>query len=196
VRLFGVALSLLITLSASGDEAWKTIDNREGVTYEKRTVPGSRYNEYRAVLAVAASPVETARVVWTGITDAIPATVKKRTVISRANDEVVVYDQIHAAVVSDRDVTLRIRRVVTGDDIEIRFESANELGPPPALGYVRLPVVRGKWTLLPATSGTHVVYECYSEPGGSIPAFIVRGVQQSEVAKDVERVVSRLGGAR
>ncbi len=159
-------------------------------------MPGSRFNEYRAVLAVAMSPADMARAVWSAITESIPPTVRKRTVISRANDEIVIYDQIRTPVVSDRDVTIRIRRVVSGDDIEIRFESANELGPPPASGYVRLPVVRGKWTLLPATSGTRVIYECYSEPGGSIPAFLVRGAQQSEVAKDVERVLLRVGPAR
>lgn len=186
----------MITLSAAGDEGWKTFDNRDGVTYEKRSVPGSHYNEYRAIAAVATSPTETARAVWTAITDSIPATIKKRTIISRGNDEIVVYDQIHTPVVSDRDVTIRIRRIVNRDDVEIRFESANDLGPPPASGYVRLPVVRGKWSLLPATNGTRIVYECYSEPGGSVPAFLVRGAQQSEVAKDVERVLSRIGGMR
>jgi hypothetical protein len=196
VRSLVVCFALLVSLSAAGEAGWTTFDNRDGVTYEKRPVPGSRFNEYRATAAVATSPPETARAVWTAITDAIPETVKKRTVISRANDEIVVYDQIHTPVVSDRDVTIRIKRVVNGDDIEIRFESANELGPPPASGYVRLPVVRGKWALFAATNGTRVVYECYSEPGGTIPAFLVRGAQQSEVAKDVERVLSRLGGAR
>jgi hypothetical protein len=192
VRWIALGLPLLVTITAVSDEGWTTFDSRDGVTYEKRSVPGSRFNEYRAITAVATTPVETARAVWTAITDSIPPTVKKRTVISRASDEIIIYDQIRTPVVSDRDVTIRIRRVVNGADIEIRFESANELGPPPASGFVRLPVVRGRWALASGAGGTHVVYQCYSEPGGSIPAFLVRGAQQSEVAKDVERVLTLL----
>jgi hypothetical protein len=196
VRWIFFGIPLVVALSAAGDEGWTAFDSREGVIYEKRSVAGSRFNEYRAVVAVTSSPAETSRAVWSAITESIPATVKKRTVISRASDEIVVYDQIRTPVVSDRDVTIRIRRVVNGDCIEIRFESANDLGPPPASGFVRLPVVRGKWALAPANSGTRVTYECYSEPGGSIPAFLVRGAQQSEVAKDVERVLAHLARAR
>jgi hypothetical protein len=196
VRSLGFALLLVVVAPAHAEDGWKTFETDKGVTYEKRPVPGSHFNEYRAVMAVTATPTDTARTVWTAITDAIPPTVKKRQVLSRGTDEILIYDQIHTPVVSDRDVTIRIRRITHADSVEVRFESANELGPPPAPGYVRLPVVRGRWMLTPSDGGTHVVYECYSEPGGSIPAFLVRGAQQSEVAKDVERVLSRLGGAR
>jgi hypothetical protein len=182
----------MVASAAAGDAGWTTFDSRAGVSYAKRAVAGSPYNEYRAVVAIATPPPEAARVVWSAITEAIPPAVKKRTVISRDNDEMIIYDQIRTPVVSDRDVTIRIRRLVNGEGIEIRFQSANELGPPPASGFVRLPVVRGRWILLPEPSGTRLIYECYSEPGGTIPAFLVRGAQQSEVAKDVERVLSRL----
>jgi hypothetical protein len=178
---------------ARADDGWSTYDTHDGVTYEKRAVGGSRFAEYRATTAVAQSPAQTSAAVWSAVTDSVPATVKKRTVLSRGSDELVIYDQIHTPVVSDRDVTIRIRRATRGDELEIRFETANDVGPPPATGFVRLPVVRGRWLLSPsAGGGTRIVYQCYSEPGGSIPAFLVRGAQQSEVAKDVERVLSRL----
>ena len=198
MRSLGFTVMLLVVspVAVAGEGGWTTFETQKGVTYEKRAVAGSRYNEYRAVMEVAATPTETARTVWTAITDSVPPTVKRRQVLSRGADELVIYDQIHTPVVSDRDVTIRIRRIARGDEVEVRFDSANELGPPPAAGFVRLPVVRGHWLLTPSPGGTHVVYECYSEPGGSIPAFLVRGAQQSEVAKDVERVLTRLGGAR
>jgi hypothetical protein len=187
-------LVLLLAAPLRADEGWVNVDKRDGVIYERRAVPGSRFYAYRATLALSAPPSETARAVWTAITDSVPSTVKKRTVLSRSDDELVVYEQISTPVVSDRDVTLRFRRVVRPDAIEIQFQSVNELGPPPAAGLVRLPVVRGRWSLTPTASGTHVVYECFSEPGGSVPAFLVRGGQQSQVAKDVERALSGLRG--
>ena len=77
--------------------------------------------------------------IWGGIGNESSPPVKKRTVVRRDEAELVVYDQIHAAVVSDRDVTIRIRR--SGDaahGFDIAFESTKDLGPPPAAGYVRL----------------------------------------------------------
>jgi hypothetical protein len=196
VRVSGIAVLLLAASPVFAGEAWATFATRDGVTYQRRSVAGSRFHEYRATLAIAAPPQKTAEAIWTAITDSAPATVKKRVVITRTSDELVLYEQIHTPVVSDRDVTLRFRRVASGDSFAISFETANELGPSPTAGFVRLPVVRGKWTLTPAATATHVVYECYSEPGGSVPAFLVRGAQQSQVARDVERAVATLPRVR
>jgi hypothetical protein len=192
VRPLSIGLLLLLALPVGAEENWSTYDVRDGVTYARRAVPGSRFREYRATLTVMSPPAETGRAVWTAITESAPPAVKKRVVISRATDELVLYEQIHTPVVSDRDVTLRFRRTVSGDTIEISFETANQLGPPPAAGFVRLPTVRGRWTLTPAPGGAHVVYECFSEPGGSVPAFLVHGSQQSQVGHDVERALAAL----
>jgi hypothetical protein len=192
VRPLGLVLVLLVALPVAADEGWSTFDTRDGATYQKRAVSGSKFHEYRATLTVLAPPADVARAVWSAITDSVPATVKRRDVLSRGPDEMVVYEQIHTPVVSDRDVTLHFRKSVQGQRFEILFETANQLGPPPASGFVRLPVVRGKWTLAPAANGTSVTYECYSEPGGSIPAFLVRGTQQSQVAHDVDRALATL----
>jgi hypothetical protein len=114
--------------------------------------------------------------------------------VRRGADELVVYDQIHAAVVSDRDVTIRIRKVAEGSAFELQFESTSELGPPPAAGYVRLPMVRGSWRIEPAAEGgSNIAYRCYSEPGGAIPAFLVRGAQQDSTLDEFERVLTRVG---
>jgi hypothetical protein len=197
VRSLSFGLILLAATSVRADDGWSTFETKDGVTYEKRAVSGSKYYEYRASVAVAAPPARAADAVWSGITSAIPPTVKKRTVLSRAADEMLIYDQIHTPVVSDRDVTIKIRRSAHGDEFQIRFEAANELGPSPNNDYVRIPVVRGQWTIAPvAGGGSRLVYECYSEPGGTIPAFLVRGAQQSEIAHDVNRILGRLGGAR
>jgi hypothetical protein len=192
VRTLGITLVLLAALPVSADEAWSTFDTRDGATYQRRAVPGSHFHEYRALLTVKSPPADVARAVWSAITDSAPATVKRRDILSRGADELLVYEQIHTPVVSDRDVTLQFRRSVQGQGFAISFVTANQLGPPPASGFVRLPMVRGKWTLTPDAAGTRVVYECYSEPGGSIPAWLVRGTQQSQVAHDVDRALATL----
>ena len=81
-----------------------------------------------------------------------------------------------------------------GQRVRLAFESTAELGPPPAAGYVRLPMVRGSWRIEPAPEGgSNIAYRCYSEPGGAIPAFLVRGAQQDSTLDEFERVLTRVG---
>jgi hypothetical protein len=40
--------------------------------------------------------------------------------------------------------------------------------------------------------GSALTYVCYSEPGGSVPAFMVRGGQQDKIVEAVERMLGVL----
>jgi hypothetical protein len=195
VPLVAFVASLSAAALARGDEGWRVVHEKSGVTLERRSVDGSRYYEYRAHAHTTVAPAVAIDRIWSGIGDERSPTVKHRTVVRRAGDELVVYDQIHAAVVSDRDVTIRIHR--SGDaarGFDIAFESTAELGPPPAAGYVRLTMVRGSWRIEPAPDGGSIIaYRCYSEPGGAIPAFLVRGAQQDSTLDEFERVLTRVG---
>jgi hypothetical protein len=193
--LWLVAIVASVAAPASADEDWRTMRERNGVTLERRSVDGSRFYEYRVRAHTSVAPAAAMERVWGGIGSETSPTIKKRTVVRRDDAELVVYDQIHAAVVSDRDVTIRIRR--SGDaahGFDIAFESTKDLGPPPAAGYVRLPLVRGSWRIEPAPEGgSNIAYRCYSEPGGAIPAFLVRGAQQDSTLDEFERVLTRVG---
>jgi hypothetical protein len=190
-----VAAMPLASLAAA-ETPWNWIKERNGFTLEKRPVDGSKYYEYRARTHSTVAPPVVVERIWRGIGDERSPTLKRRTVVRRTEDEMVVYDQIRAVVVSDRDVTIRIRRVAdarTGA-FEIQFESTPELGPPPAAGYVRLTMVRGEWRIEPdRAGGSNIAYRVYSEPGGTIPAFMVRGAQQDSVFDEFERVMARVG---
>lgn len=193
--LRGVALLLLtaLPLSAHADEPWKRYAEDRGVVYEKRSVEGSSFDEYRARATLPAPPQVVADAIWRGITEAVPKTVRKRTVLQKSANEYVVYDQLDPPVVKDRDVTVQIdRRTLADGTIEIAFHSTSALGPPPSPAYVRIPMVRGAWILRGSPDGTALIYRCYSEAGGSVPAFLVRGVQADQVKKDIGRMLSRL----
>lgn len=181
--------------AARADDGWRVLSERDGITLERRSVDGSRYYEYRVHAHTSVSAPVAAERIWSGIGDERSPTIKHRTIVRRAADELVVYDQIHAAVVSDRDVTIRIQRVNDGNGlVELRFESTSELGPPPTAGFVRLPMVRGSWRIEPAAEGgSNIAYRCYSEPGGALPAFLVRGAQQDATLDEFERVLTRVG---
>lgn len=199
VRAF-LAAAFVASLSATAgavqaDDGWRVVRDRDGITLERRAVEGSRFYQYRVRAHTAVSAPVAVERIWSGIGDERSPTIKRRTVLKREGDELVVYDQIHAAVVSDRDVTIRIHKSADGrGGFDIRFESAAELGPPPAAGYVRLPLVHGSWHIAPASDGgSNIAYQCYSEPGGAIPAFLVRGAQQDSTLDEFERVLTRVG---
>ncbi len=186
-------LLALASSPAAADEGWNLYATKLGVRYSRRSVPGSRFYEYLAVTTVPESPDVVLRTIWNGIIDAPPPTLKRRTVLLRTPSEIVVYDHVHAPVVTDRDVVLRIRQQRRGQIIDVTFEAASDVGPPPQPGLVRLGAVRGAWKILPgAAGGTELSYRCYSEPGGSVPAFIARGVQQDQVELDVGGILDRL----
>jgi hypothetical protein len=197
------ALFAVATLSGAGARAdaaaaiaggWRVISEQHGITQEKRPVPGSRYFDYRVRAHTTVAAPLAAQRIWDGIAGEHPPSIKKRTVVRRSADELIVYDQIHTPVVTDRDVTVRLRKRAVGAGFVIRFDTANELGPPPSSDYVRLPVVRGAWRVEPdPKGGAFVSYDCYSEPGGSIPAFLVRGAQQDQVLAEFEQVLARIG---
>ena len=200
--LFGGASGDLA--SAHADEPWKPVAgaDSEGVSLDRRALPGSKFYEYRAQVVTTASPEAVFRGIWNGVTAQLPPTVKQRTMISTSPAELVFYDQLKTKVVSDRDYTIRMvmQRDPQSGVIQVPFGTENHLGPPPAPGYVRVPTIRGNWiiTTEPPAPGsasgatnTRVTYLCYSDPGGSIPAFMARGAQQEQVLMDMHRILGR-----
>ena len=221
VLLSGLVAGLVLAGVApvQAEEPWQPCAaGNDGVTLERRAVPGSKFYEYRATAQIMAPPEVVLRSIWSGVTDQLPETVKQRTMLRQSASTLLFYDQIKTKVVSDRDYTIRMiwqRHPQTGV-IEVPFVTANELGPPPAPGHVRVPTIRGDWIITPlrqdaaaasaadaaqstqgtqgngpAMAATRITYLCYSEPGGSIPAFMARGAQQDQVLLDIRRILAR-----
>jgi hypothetical protein len=194
-----IGIFALSAQAAQADEGWKECSHKDGVIVEKRPVPGSRFVENRARGHIAMAPADVLERIWAGVPHEYPPTVTKRTLLSQSPNEMLIYDQIHTPVVSDRDLTTRLHKIADPQKglFEIRFEGASEAGPPPNPHYVRLTTLRGLWHIeSDGGSGSNVSYQVYSEPGGSVPAFLVRGTLQDETMKELERVVGVLNRAK
>ena len=58
---------------------------------------------------------------------------------------------------------------------------------------VRIPAIRGRWAVEPGDQGgSRLTYQSFSEPGGSIPAFMIHGAQLDQIVHDVETLLDRL----
>ncbi len=78
----------------------------------------------------------------------------------------------------------------------MKFEVANELAPPPAGGWVRLQRLRGEWRFARDGDDVTVEYVSYSEPGGTVPAFVSEGPRRRSEVDVVKRLLARAASAR
>lgn len=190
----------VIEIVASSTEPWQKHKTKRGYSVEKRPVRGSPFYEYRASTQIALPPAKLIEDMWQTVTTRTGSVVMKRQVLKRAETELLIYDQIKTPVVSDRDYTLRLRKVALGNDrFQMIFETANELGPGPDPHFVRIPAIRGCWLIEPSPSAkesSHVTYQSYSDPGGSVPSFVIHGAQVDQLIKNIETLVTRLESAR
>jgi len=174
---------------------WSTKKSRDGVTLEQRNVPGSSFREYRSVVEVPVDPSFAADEVWTALKSGDMEDLKHRDILSETADRLIIHDQIRTAVVSDRDYVIEVTRSFDPATRRTQFRcaSTDALAPPPVKGYVRIPTVRAGWMTEPGEhGGTRLTYYAYSEPGGAVPAFLVRGAQADRSLADVIRMVRRL----
>jgi len=183
------------THRSDSEAGWKGYGTKGAVTLERRAVAGSKFYEHRSIIELPVEPERAAEEVWATMSGGDMESLKRREILRQSADEIVMYDQIRAPVVSDRDYTVSVRRV--HDPLkrrwEFRCETHNELGPPPAPGYVRIPVVRAGWIVEPdGRGGTRLTYYAYSEPGGLIAAFVARGAQADRALADVIRMALRM----
>ena len=111
-------------------------------------------------------------------------------VLARDASSLDVYQRLSLPVVDDRDYTLH---VTWGEDDATRwlhFSTANERGPQPRAGIVRVPFNQGSWRLYSLEGGkvTYAVYKFTLELGGSLPSWLGRGRAGKDVAKLFESV--------
>lgn len=77
--------------------------------------------------------------------------------------------------VADRDVVLQSNVTMHPDDsITIEFFNVDDATVKLSAGVVRMPYLAGKYELSPTSGNTHVVYTIDSDPGGKLPAWLVR----------------------
>ena len=192
----GIVLSLLVVQLGDLDahDGWTVYGTRDGVTLERRKVDGFRFYEHRAWVELGAvEPSRAADEIWSALRSGDMDSLKRRQILGERADELVLYDQIRTPVVSDRDYTIAVSRRRSGARVTFECTTANERGPAPTKGYVRIAVIEAGWIVEPdGRGGTRLGYFAYSDPGGSVPAWLVRGAQADRSMADVVRMVNRL----
>jgi len=180
---FAFALGLAATVAAPAAAEWSEVRNEEGITVEQENAPGRILPVLRATTDIAAEPA--AVLAW--ITDATTFTrwmhnTEEAKHLKEDGEVTFAYTRVGAPwPVSDRDAVVRSTRSTPEGGHRVVFESTDELGLAEKSGVVRMPRIEGSWSLAPNDAGgTRVVYQVDSNPGGSLPGWLV-----AQVANDM-----------
>ena len=123
---------------------------------------------------------------------------KENRVLARGEGFLDVYQRLDLPVLDDRDFTLH---VTWGSDAGVswmRFAAANERGPAPVRGVVRVLQQEGGWRLEPADGGaaTQAVYRCHIDLAGTFPSWMGKGQATSDLPELFANITKQLPGYR
>jgi len=173
---------------------WTAEAKANGVAIHSRIRKGATLKEFRGAGVIDAPPA----MVFAVLDDAesfasfMPYTAESR-VLKRDKNSVLGYQRLDLPLVSDRDYTLRSERVKwlgpEGMIYRIHWTPANDLGPAPAPGVLRVNVCEGGWLLEPQGSGaTRATYTIYTDSGGAIPPIIANSGSKVAIRKVFEAI--------
>jgi hypothetical protein len=163
-------------------EGFQPIEKRGDVTVYRRSTQGPLQLGAEGRIAAPVSAVRSALVDYDSHTRWVKNVAESR-VLARGPDSIEVYQRLKLPVVHDRDFTVHVAWGGEADAPWLRFSTANERGPAPTHGVVRVSVNSGSWRLRSIDNGaaTWAVYELTFDPAGSIPSWIGRGRAANEV---------------
>jgi hypothetical protein len=99
-------------------------------------------------------------------------------------------------VVAARDVVVRVRADAASEERAGCSWSESEGRVEPRKGTVRMPLLRGSWTIERIDAGrSRVTYQVAARPGGRIPAWLVRRGAVSALPDVISRLRDELGQA-
>ena len=180
--------------AAVGGREWSEEQKARGLAIHSRVRSGSSLKEFKGVGTIDAPP----SAVFAVLDDTeefpsfMPYTSECR-VLKREKDAVIAYQRLELPLISDRDYTLRSEHAKwQGPDgliYRIRWEPANNLGPAPTPGVLRVGVCEGGWLLEPqGPRTTRATYTIYTDSGGSIPAMLANNGSKVAIRKIFEAV--------
>ncbi len=118
-------------------------------------------------------------------------------VVTKGDGFIVSYQRLSVPLADDRDYTIKIfdesKEDAAGKVVwKNRWSEANKLGPAVIDGVVRVPVNEGYWQLEDLDGGkrTKATYYVYTNPGGSMPAFLVNAANEQAIP-DLYKAVAK-----
>jgi hypothetical protein len=190
----GIALlgfAAIVTARAT-EPVWQLQSKDDGITIYTREKPSSPIREIKAIGVINAPAHACMNVVEDlgNFKHFMPYT-KDSIIVDRERDgSIITYQWLSLPLVSDRDYVLRVVDQSPFADPKTTpafYQSAwtvvAKKGPPPRDGIVRVLVNNGYWHFESTAQGKHTkaTYYVFTDPGGSLPNFIVNQANTSAI---------------
>ncbi len=106
-------------------------------------------------------------------------------VLRREDHALDVYQRLALPIIADRDYTLHVTWGIDQDVQWMRFVTANERGPAPVPGVVRVKLNEGSWHLHSVDGGkaTYAVYQFTLQLAGAMPPGLGSGQASRDIVK-------------
>jgi hypothetical protein len=175
----------LLLLQTLGNGPWERLFERDGVTLEVQTVPGSGFENVRVTSTTTASPQAFIKALWGVATDssASPEVVRREVLLDEARERLY-YDVVHPPPASDRDYVMHETWAEDAGVTTLHFVTVSDPRKPVTKDLVRFGRVAGSFSAAPrAGGGSTLTYVIFTDLGGSIPAWLTRGAQRDAAKK-------------
>lgn len=115
-------------------------------------------------------------------------------VLAKGDDWADVYERLSLPMLDDRDYTLHVTWGSDGDVLWSRFSAANDKGPPPIDGVVRVTLHDGSWTFTPEDDGkkTRAFYRFHLDIDSSFAQTLGSGSAQGEMIELFALIAAQL----
>lgn len=176
-RTLLLSTALVVTLFTPASAERRVVRVEDGITVEEEVEPGRALPILTGTTTMSASVERIAA--WIGAVHTYTDwqhNCEEARVLPQPDGSRLTYNRIASPwPVSDRDVVLRSTRTNLADgSIHIEFQSTEDADLAVPRGVIRMPRLFGSYELTPVEGGAHVVYTVDSDPGGSLPDWLVR----------------------
>ena len=191
------ALLLLVSLGQAAAAGWTAAGTTRDVTLEFRDDPQLEVREVRATTEL---PFPAARIFplvcdfrhYGSLVSGVQET-KVMSGTAPSDYEIYMRYAPRFVVVSARDVVVRVQDRSTPNGSSACQWTELKDREPERKGVVRMPLLRGSWTIEPlAAARSRVVYQVAVNPGGRLPGWLVRRGAVSALPDVIEQVQRRL----
>lgn len=190
------ALALIVVLAGPSGDGWEKAAEQKNLTVFAREKKGG-VQEMKAEGVIDAPPEK----VWKALRDyenykkTMPYTEESKVVAREGGDKVIwFYSVVNAPFVDRRDYVIKLvdeSKWNNGEGfLKVSWTAGNDKAPKKPDNVVRVQINDGYWQLEPRDGGkkTFAVYYVYTDPGGSIPRWLVNKANGSAVPDVFEAV--------
>ena len=192
---------VLVSLAQAVTGGWTAAGTTRGVTLAFRDDPQLEVREVRATteLAFPAARIFSLVCDFTHYGSLVSGVQETKMMSGTAPSDYEIYMRYapRFLVVAARDVVVRVQGQSTPDGLSGCHWTDLKEREPERKGIVRMPLLRGSWTIEPLdVTRSRVVYQVAVNPGGRLPGWLVRRGAVNALPDVIEQVRRRLGRSR